>query len=44
MTDVSRNEFQVVKDGSCCDLQVGVGEDIAGLFQIGTDHPEDTRS
>ena len=44
MADVTGNELKVVIDGCGCDLQVGVGEDVAALFQLGADHPEDASS
>lgn len=40
--DVPGHELQVVIDGSGCYLQVGIGQDVSGLFQFGSDHPEDT--
>ena len=41
MAKIARNQLEVVVDGRGCDLQVGVGEDVAALLQSGANHPED---
>jgi hypothetical protein len=41
MADVARDEFKVVIKGSCCDLEVRVGQDIAVAFEVGADEAED---
>jgi hypothetical protein len=41
MAEVARDEFQVVKEGRGCDLQIGVGKDVPASLQTGSDLPED---
>lgn len=40
MTDVPRNEFQVVVEGRGCDLQIRVRQHVAGLFEVRANLPE----
>ena len=42
MAEVARDEFEVVMDGRCSDLEVGVRKEVACALQVGADLPEDS--